>query len=200
MTPCAPAWRPGQKRPCWPTAAHAPRCPRATKKFFAAAGKGVELMYMVFARCRCQTADGGAAVTFVRNRLVEKPGEARRGFEPCPAASSPLNAAQVVFAIGKKADAALVAGTPDRGHPARGGHQLLCGRRLAERRRHGCGGRCRGQTRRGGHGRTDEVKAEAAARHPRKGARRAGRQAHALCPAAGPLRRRRAVLHAQRLI
>ena len=88
--------------------------PACDEEFFAAADKGVELMYMVSPVAIAKTADGGAAVTFVRNRLVEKPGEARRGFEAVPGSEFTLNVAQVVFAIGKKADAALVAGTPDK--------------------------------------------------------------------------------------
>lgn len=88
--------------------------PACDEEFFAAADKGVELMYMVSPVAIAKTADDGAAVTFVRNRLVEKPGEARRGFEAVPGSEFTLNVAQVVFAIGKKADAALVAGTPDK--------------------------------------------------------------------------------------
>ena len=88
--------------------------PACDEEFFAAADKGVELMYMVSPVAIAKTADGGAAVPFVRTRLVENPGEARRGFEAVPGSEFTLNVAQVVFAIGKKADAALVAGTPDK--------------------------------------------------------------------------------------
>lgn len=88
--------------------------PACDEEFFAAADKGVELMYMVSPVAIAKTEDG-AAVTFVRNRLVEKPGEARKGFEAVPGSEFTLNVSQVVFAIGKKADTALVAGKVDEG-------------------------------------------------------------------------------------
>ena len=53
--------------------------PACDEEFLSAADKGVELMYMVSPVSI--TAEGdGAAVTFVRNRLVERPGESRKGF------------------------------------------------------------------------------------------------------------------------
>lgn len=86
--------------------------PACDEEFFSAADKGVELMYMVSPVAIAKTAEG-AAVTFVRNRLVEKPGEARKGFEAVPGSEFTLNVSRVVFAIGKKADTTLVAGKVD---------------------------------------------------------------------------------------
>ena len=86
--------------------------PACDEEFLSAADKGVELMYMVSPVSI--TAEGdGAAVTFVRNRLVERPGESRKGFEPVPGSEFTIRASQVVFAIGKTADTALLAGKAD---------------------------------------------------------------------------------------
>ncbi len=86
--------------------------PACDEEFLSAADKGVELMYMVSPVSI--TAEGdGAAVTFVRNRLVERPGESRKGFEPAPGSEFTIRASQVVFAIGKTADTALLAGKAD---------------------------------------------------------------------------------------
>ena len=87
--------------------------PACDEEFFAAAGKGVELMYMVSPVAIAKTADGGAEVTFVRNRLVERPGEARKGFEAVPGSEFTMKVDQVVFAIGKKANMGLVSGQAD---------------------------------------------------------------------------------------
>ena len=53
-------------------------------------------------------------MTWVGSRLGEKPGGGRRGFGAVPGSEFTLNVGQVVFAMGKKADAARVAGTPDK--------------------------------------------------------------------------------------
>ena len=86
--------------------------PACDEEFLSAADKGVELMYMVSPVSIMAEGDG-AAVTFVRNRLVERPGESRKGFEPVPGSEFTIRASQVVFAIGKTADTALLAGKAD---------------------------------------------------------------------------------------
>lgn len=86
--------------------------PACDEEFFAAAGRGVELMYMV-SPVAVKAVPDGAQVTFVRNRLVERPGEARKGFEAVPESEFTVNASQVVFAIGKTADAGLLPGQAD---------------------------------------------------------------------------------------
>ena len=86
--------------------------PACDEEFLSAADKGVELMYMVSPVSIMAEGDG-AAVTFVRNRLVERPGESRKGFEPAPGSEFTIRASQVVFAIGKTADTALLAGKAD---------------------------------------------------------------------------------------
>ena len=86
--------------------------PACDEEFLSAADKGVELMYMVSPASIMAEGDG-AAVTFVRNRLVERPGESRKGFEPVPGSEFTIRASQVVFAIGKTADTALLAGKAD---------------------------------------------------------------------------------------
>ncbi len=86
--------------------------PACDEEFFAAVDRGVELMYMVSPVSIAKT-EKGAAVTFVRNQLVERPGEARKGFEAVPGSEFTLEFAQVVFAIGKKADPTLLQGRVD---------------------------------------------------------------------------------------
>lgn len=83
--------------------------PSCEEEFLTAAKRGVELMYMVSPTAITRKNDG-AEITFVRNRLVDRPGEARKGFEAVPGSEFTLEASQVVFAIGKKADAELLGG------------------------------------------------------------------------------------------
>ena len=84
--------------------------PSCDEEFLAAAKRGVELMYMV-SPVAVAKKGSGAEITFVRNCLVDKPGEARKGFETVEGSEFKMEASQVVFAIGKKADAELLGGT-----------------------------------------------------------------------------------------
>ena len=86
--------------------------PANDEEFFYAAGSGVELMYMV-SPVKIACAEGGCDVTFVQNRLVEKPGEARKGFEAVPGSEYVRRFSKVIFSIGKAGEEGVLSGTPD---------------------------------------------------------------------------------------